>query len=186
MEQIKHIRERINKEEKHSQTLAFFQTVMIIFSLILGVLIYMKKDANGAFLYENFGISVDFNTFNSNLNDKINSLFNFSFLNDKIQDETVSTPIMYIDMGSNKYYTENQNIKMINDGSVLGVYEDEGTYSVLISYDNEVLATYSNLIDVKVKAYDYLNKGEVFATYQESFTALFKKDNQLIKYNEAI
>ena len=30
MEQIKHIRERINKEEKHSQTLAFFQTVMII------------------------------------------------------------------------------------------------------------------------------------------------------------
>ena len=80
----------------------------------------------------------------------------------------------------------NQNIKMINGGSVLGVYEDEGKYSALISYDNEVLATYSNLIDVKVKAYDYLNKGEVFATYQESFTALFKKDNQLIKYNEAI
>ena len=186
MEKIKQIRERINKEEKHSSTLSFLQILMVILSIILGVLIYMKKDANGTFLYENFGISVNFDNFNSNVNQKINSLFDFSIFNKENIDQTVSTPIMYIEKENNNFYCENQNIKMLNDGTILGVYDNDGTYSILISYDNEVLASYSNLKEVSVKPYDNLVKGEVFATYIDSFVALFKKDNQIIKYNEAI
>ena len=75
---------------------------------------------------------------------------------------------------------------MLDGGVILGVYEDDEYYTVLVSYNNGVLASYSNLEEVIVKQYDTLDKGENFAFYNQEFKAVFKKNNNLITYNEAI
>ena len=68
MMHINRIRNHINKKENKGRILSFLSLIMIILSLILGGMIYMKKDENGKFLSENFGISVNFKTFNNKVN----------------------------------------------------------------------------------------------------------------------
>ena len=79
MEQVETIRNRINKKEKKSKLLSFLSFFMAFLSIILGIMIYMKKDENGTFLNENFNVSVNFENFNSKVNKTINNLFKFEF-----------------------------------------------------------------------------------------------------------
>lgn len=186
MSKITRIRNRIGKVEKKNKVLTFLSILMIGLSLVLGVMIYAKKDENGAFLKENFNISVNFKTFNSKVNTIVNDLFEFDLSANDKKDEMVSSPVMYIELGNDMYSSDSSSVSMLHNGTVLGVYEDDYSYSILINYENGVLASYSNLIEVNVKQYDELNKGDLFGTYEESFKVLFKKDNVIISYDEAI
>ena len=186
MMHINRIRNHINKKENKGRILSFLSLIMIILSLILGGMIYMKKDENGKFLSENFGISVNFKTFNNKVNSLVNSLFKFEFENKKNNDQLVSNRVMYIPLENNMFTSEDTSVSMLHDGVILGVYQENESYSLLVSYNNGVVASYSALNEVIVKQYDELNKGEKFASYQDSFKVLFKKEGKLISYNEAI
>ena len=74
---------------------------------------------------------------------------------------------------------------MLDDGIVLGVYEKDYQKSILVSYSNGVLASYSLCEDVLVKQYDQLEKGDVLSSYTDNFKVLFRKDNKLVNYYEA-
>ena len=145
----------------------------------------MKKDENGSFLYKNFSIDCNFKSFNDKANKLVDSLFDFNVVNMK-EDELVSNPIIYIEHEDNMYSSASQEVQMLNDGMILGVFEDNDYYSILIEYKNGVLASYQMLENVNVKQYDQLKKGDCFAYYNESFKVLFKKDGKLINYNEAL
>ena len=184
MEQVKTIRNRINKKEKKSKLLSFLSFFMAFLSIILGIMIYMKKDENGTFLSENFNVSVNFENFNSKVNKTINNLFKFEFEN-KNNDKLVSNGISYIELGDNLFSSEDNSVKMIEDGVIIGVYENNDSTSILVNYENGVIASYSLVDDVLVKQYDQFNKGDVIGSYSDSFKVLFKKDDQIVSYVEA-
>lgn len=186
MEKITKIRNRISKTESKNKILNFFSLIMVILSICLGIMIYAKKDENGAFLKENFGVSYNFSEFNMKANSIINDLFKFDLSKNDKNDEQVNNQVTYIELGQNLFSSGSTSIEMMHNGIILGVYKDEYTYSLLVNYENGVLASYSNLLDVNVKQYDELDKGEVIGSYEESFKVLFKKDNKIISYNEAI
>ena len=74
---------------------------------------------------------------------------------------------------------------MIDDGIILGSYKEKNdTYSVIVSYENGVVASYSNLSSINVMNYDKLKENDVIGSYYDSFKALFKKDGRLISINE--
>ena len=186
MENINQIRNRINKKESKSTLLSFLSLIMLLISFVLGGMIYMKKDENGTFLKENFGLNVNFKTFNNRVNIIINDLFKFEFEEKNVGNQLVSNPVNYIQLNDNMFSCEDTSISMLNDGVVLGVYEEGDNYTILINYDNGVLASYSSIQEVLVKEYDQLEKGDKFASYYDSFKVLFKKDGVLISYDEAI
>ena len=185
MEQVNQIKKRLNKEEKKSKIISFFTVFLAFLSIALGCMIYMKKDQNGTFLKENFNIDVSFEPFNSKVNGIIDSLFKLELNKDK-NEAPVSNNVYYIEKGNNLFETSDNGVNMLDGGVILGVYEDKELYTVLVSYNNGVLASYSNLEEVIVKQYDTLDKGDNFAFYNQEFKAVFKKNNNLITYNEAI
>ena len=63
MESIKNIRNRINKNNK-KHVLTILSVICAMLSIILGVLIYMKKDENGVFLKNNFNVNMNFTNVN--------------------------------------------------------------------------------------------------------------------------
>ncbi len=184
MEHIKQIRNRINKKETKNKVLRILSTLMLFLSIILGLMIYMKKDENGEFLAKNFGINMNFKNFNSKTEQIMNNLFKFEF-EKKNDDLLVSQEVNYIHLGDNLYNTDDNSIKMIEEGIILGVYESENNKTILVSYNNGILASYSSLEDILVKQYDQLEKGDSFASYSESFKVIFKKDNKIVNYEEA-
>ena len=185
MRKIKSVRNHILKNDKKSKILTILSILMTCISIFLGFMIYAKKDENGAFLKENFGVSYNFKTFNSKVNSIVDNLFDFN-LSSKENDKQVSTNVMYIELENNMFSSESSNVEMLNKGMIIGVFKEEYTYSVLVNYDNGVIASYSNLVDVCVKQYDSLDKGDTFGYYEESFKALFKKNDKIITYNEAL
>lgn len=184
MEQVNKIRKHINKKESKNKFLSFLSVIMAFLSIILGVMIYMKKDENGEFLSKNFGISVNFENFNSKTNDLINNLFKFEFEN-KNNEQLVSNEVKYIEIGNDLFSSEDNAVRMVDDGVIIGVYDNNESSTILVSYLNGVLASYSLVENVLVKQYDELKKGDVISSYSDSFKVLFKKNNQLVSYGEA-
>ena len=185
MKKINKIRSRIKGTTNKNKVFEVLSIFMICISLFLGFMIYAKKDQNGKFLKENFGISTNFTSFNTKVNSFVNSLFNYDLNPSKNNDQSVSNHVLYVELGNDFYSSESNEVNVINNGVVLGVFEDNFTYTVLINFDNGVVGCYSNLTDSKVKQYDRLKKGESLGHYEQSFKALFKKDDKIITYNEA-
>lgn len=160
-----------------------FSGIFAILSILLGFLIYAKKDANARFLKENFNINVDFTSLNESISKTLSSLFSFGLQDNKI--EMVNANIQYLNLGENNYKTLDNSVCMLDDGIILGSYkENNNTYSVIVSYENGVVASYSNLYSINVMNYDKLKENDVIGSYNTSFKALFKKDGKLISINE--
>lgn len=170
---------------KKNIILSTFSWFFAILSIILGMMIYAKKDVNAVFLKNNFGIEADFTSFNSKINDALNSVFKFGIFEKKDDERLVDNKINYISLGDNYYKTDDQQIYMLDDGIILGAYkEKDDTYSLVVSYSNGVIASYSNLDSIKVKNYDELKKNDPIGGYMDSFKVLLKKDGKLILIDE--
>ena len=190
MESIKNIRNRINKNNK-KHVLTILSVICAMLSIILGVLIYMKKDENGVFLKNNFNVNMNFTNVNNNIDKFINSLFSFSFLNGNINksDQMVSGNNFYyhVEDLNHQFFSENNEIAMLDHGVVYFVGEEEdGTYSILVEYNNDVIAAYYNVLQPQVKTYDVLKVGDTIGYYQDSFKALFKYNDKLISYEDVL
>lgn len=190
MESVKNIRNRITKNKKH-KVLTILSIVCAIASIILGVLIYMKKDENGTFLKNNFNVNVNFSNVNNNIDKFVSSLFSFNLLtgNSNANDQMVQGNNLYYraEEQDHHFYSENNEIAMLNHGVVYYVGEEEdGTYSILVEYNNDVIAAYYNVLQPLVKTYDVLKVGDTIGYYQDSFKALFKHNDKLISYEDVL
>lgn len=182
MDIIRKIRNRLGKKDKVNLFYRISCSILICISIILGFLIYAKKDEEATFLNENFNINVNF----SKMNSWINDLFNFKKTSNNEYFPVANNKI-YLPIGKDLYQTDSNEIFMINKGIILGVnQESDASYTLLISYDNGVIASYFNIVTCLVKEYDQLQKGEIIGYYNESFKALFKKGDSLVNYEDAV
>lgn len=86
-----------------------------------------------------------------------------------------------LDVGLN-YLVPNKS-----NGIVIFVGEKEGYgNTVIIQQSDGVDVWYSNLKEVNISLYDYINKGELIGMCDNNLYLVFKKDGVVLNYNEHI
>ena len=170
--QVKEVKER--KVHRFNSLYVFGISFLLLISICMGGLIYAKYNPEG----EIFGIS--FTTINERFED-----FLAVFKNDDSASK-VDANVKYIHISNNYYKCEGNSVLALRSGSVSKVSKDKDNYFVLIHYDNDVDAYYYDLIDLNVKENETLNSGDNIASYKKQFKVIFKKNNTLINYEEAI
>lgn len=189
MESIDKIKRRIEKQynQKRISLWRTLSLLCMIFSMIMGFLIYAKKDENANFLKEHFNVEASFTNMNQNISSFLNSIFNFDiFKSSTGGDQMVDATVSYINEGNNLYSSEGNQVSMLKNGTILFTSSDNDGKIIITSYDNGVVATYFMLSSLEVKVYDYLKQGDIIGTYEGQFKVLFSKDNKLISYEEAL
>ena len=58
--------------------------------------------------------------------------------------------------------------------------------SLIIQYDNGVIASYFDIYDITCSSFDEINKNEALGTYIDKFRVLFRKGNELLTLHDAI
>jgi hypothetical protein len=168
---------------KPSKIYKFSMFCLIIMAMFLSVALYAKKDENGNFLKNTFGINVNFASFNK----IINKLIDFRVV-DSITtgDIPVSNIPSYVHMGNDKYVNGGSEVTSIDDGVVTYIYSDENGYSIIVENDSGFRSVYSNLIDVSVKVNDRIYFDSVIGVVQENVNIVFSKENNKITYEQVL
>lgn len=172
-----------NKYSKPSKLYKISMFTLIIMALFLSVALYAKKDENGKFLKDNFGISVNFTTFNKT----INNLINFRLVENIESGElAVSNVPNYVHIGNDMYVNGGSEVTSIDDGVVTYIYSDESGYLVIVENDSGFRSVYSNLLDVSVKVNDRIYFNSVIGVVEEEVKIVFSKNNEKITYEQVI
>jgi len=178
--------EVIEMERLYTKPSKFYKVVMftlIIMALFLSVAVYAKKDENGNFLKDKFGINVNFTSFNKTMN----KLINFRVFDTVItNDSPVSSVPNYVHMGDDVYVNGGSEITSIDDGIVTYVYNDETGYLVIVENDSGFRSVYSNLVDVSVKVNDRVYFDSVIGVVNEEVKIVFSKNNKKITYEQVL
>lgn len=178
--------EVVEMERVYSKPSKMYKITMftlIILALFLSVAVYAKKDENGKFLKDTFGINVNFTTFNKTMN----KLIDFRVV-DKVSDSdfAVSNVPNYIHMGEDVYVNGSSEITSIDDGVVTYVYSDEEGYLVIVENDSGFRSIYSNLLDVNVKVNDRVYFDSVIGIVEEEVKIIFSKNNEKLTYEQVL
>lgn len=157
--------------------------ILLIMALFLSVALYAKKDENGKFLKSQFGIDINFASFNKT----INNLLDFRVIDSiSITDSPVSNVPSYIHKGNDIYTNGSSEITSIDDGVVTYIYSDESGYLVIVENDSGFRSVYSSLVDISVKVNDRVYFDSIIGVVNEDVSIIFSKDNEKITYEQAI
>ena len=178
--------EAIDIERKYSKPSKLYKTSMfclVVMALFLSLAVYAKKDQNGRFIKDAFGIDVNFTSFNK----AMNKLINFRVVDTIIEgDIAVSNVPNYVHLGDDLYVNGSSEVKSIDDGVVTYIYSDETGYLVIIENDSGFRSIYSNLVEVSVKVNDRVYFESVVGVVEEKVKIIFSKDNEKITYEQVI
>lgn len=190
MNEIEKLRRSIASKSapKHSKVLQYLSYLMVIFSLALGFLIYAKKDYNSTFINNLFDTDFSFQSMNAEISKTLDNIFNFNLFDDDSETKPVAGSVQYISLGNNLYQTEDQEIPLLNDGTIIYAkkQDQDQKYDIMVNYTNGAVAIYFDLDDCLVTNYDILSRGDIIAHYQTSFKVLFYRNDALISYEEAL
>lgn len=157
--------------------------ILIIMALFLSVALYAKKDENGNFLKTNFGINVNFSSFNKT----VNKLLDFRVVDSiSSNDKPVSNVPNYIHKGNDVYINGGSEVTSIDDGVVTYIYNDETGYLVIVENDTGFRSVYSSLVDINVKVNDRVYFNSVIGVVEEEVNIVFSKDNEKITYEQVL
>ena len=186
MSELEIIKKRIesNKENKKSKLYKLTMTLFIILSLGIGFLIYARIDPNASALNKLLNTNYNFNALNSNIDKFINGMFNFNVFDDDSLE--VDGDVMYVQLEDDYYVYEDNRVVALKDGIVSYVEQKDGLYFVVVSYPNNVMASYFDIINPIVNVNDHILKKSTIGEYENSFKVVFIKDNKKISYEEAI
>jgi hypothetical protein len=157
---------------------------MTIYALFMGVAIYAKKDTNATYFNSIFKTNINFNEFN----ERINNLLDLHIISDSIKDEdlTVSGSVNYIELGDDYYISDGSLATSIDSGIVSYVNGKDDNYTVIINYDNGVMATYYDLVEVNVFNNDRVYMGDILGSYNEKVKIVFIRNDEKITYEDVI
>ena len=175
----------VEVEKKYSKPSKLYKIVMftlVIMALFLSIAVYAKKDENGSFLKNTFGIDINFVSFNKTMN----SLLDFRVVDTITDDAPVSNVPNYIHMGEDIYVNGGSEVTSIDDGVVTYVAKDDYGYLVIIENDSGFRSVYSNLVDIGVKVNDRIYFDSVIGVVEEEVKIVFSKDNQKITYEQVL
>lgn len=162
------------RRKRHNGLYVLAISTLLLISICMGGLIYAKYNPEG----EIFGIS--FSTINERFED-----FLAVFKEDNSTSK-VDANVKYIHISNNYYKCEGNSISALRKGVVSKVSSDKDSYFILINYNNDVKAYYYDLTDVNVKENQALESGDSIGTYKTQFKVIFKKNNTIINYEDAI
>ena len=93
---------------------------------------------------------------------------------------------MYVQLEDDYYVYEDNRVVALKDGIVSYVEQKDGSYFVVVSYPNNVMSSYFDIINPIVNVNDHILKNSTIGEYENSFKVVFIKDNKKISYEEAI
>ncbi len=171
------------KYTKASKLYKVSMLVLVLMALFLAIGVYAKKDENGKFLKNTFGINVNFASFNKTMN----KLINFRVVeNVTSTDAPVSNVPNYVHMGNDMYVNGSSEVKSIDDGVVTYIYGDETGYLVIVENDSGFRSVYSKMSDVSVAVNDRIYFDSVIGVVEEQVQIIFSKDNEKITYEQVL
>lgn len=189
-----------NREDKEKNEESFFKRFLfsnlikslIVLIIFLGSLIYIRQsNDNKAYfkkiVYNNsLSFARIYNLYNKYLGDLI------PFKNAK-KDETKvvsDEKIAYqsITKENNGYMlkvSKDYAVSSLKSGIVIEKREDEKYATVIKVQDKEGLViTYGMLNNTEIKLYDYVEKGEIIGSVNESLYLIFEKDDKYLSYEK--
>ena len=85
-----------------------------------------------------------------------------------------------------KLVTKNKLIPLLKDGLVVYVGEKEGYgNTIIVSGSDGIDIWYSNMDNINIKLYDYLEKGSLIGE-SSNLVLVYKKDGEVLNYNDYI
>ncbi len=163
--------------KKHHALYVFSISALLLIAAILATLIYGRNNPEGQI----FG--VPFAQINAKF-DSFLGIFSPDITSDK--DKPVQGETKYQHIKDNYYVTDDQSVRALTNGVINNVSKEGESYFVLLSYNNGVTAYYYELIDLVIKNNDVLSASDIIGGYEEQFKVIFKKNGQVISYEEAI
>ena len=178
------LREEVKSINKKGGLYKVVMGVMAIYSIFMGFAIYAKKDYDATYFNSIFNTNVNFNEFNR----KINNLLDLKIFSEETRNEdmVVSGSSNYIELGEDYYISDGFLATSIDSGVVSYVNGKDDNYTVIVVYDNGVMATYYNLIDVNVFSNDRVYLGDILGSYNEKVKIVFIRNNEKIKYEDVV
>ncbi len=145
------------KEEGVNKTTLFFLRVFISSLLLLLLVLINTK----------FNYNLDFFTKHLNftkISNSVVSLFNDS----KIKLENVNAELNYLECfyekGVNEYHSENNIVNALESGTVIKITKENNLYSVILQTSDDFLFEYSNLENIDVYLYEYIDVGKIIGS----------------------
>ena len=188
MENIDEIRDRINKKEQRSYFSNFVKTILLLFVLLLGFLIYARNDESAVLINKIFSTNISFVKMNDEIDlflSKMLANFNI-FTKNNEEDVKVNNSNLYIKDEDNYFKTNTNEVYSLFYGKVVAIQENNEKFNITVFYENEVTACYYGLTSSIVIINDLIEQGDIIGTYENNFKVLFKKNNTFITYEEAL
>ena len=173
---------------------SFFNRFLITCLLTVLVLIFCKRDYKFKKSFSDFVMGVNFNfSYINNLYSKYigNSIFFSDFFDDKtspVFNEELSYNSFepYMD-GVRVFVTGSYSVPSFNDGIVVFVGKKDGYGDVVIVNQSDgVDVWYGNLSSINVNLYDFVSKGSLLGSCSDSLFLVFKKDGNVLNYEDFI
>lgn len=178
---------KTKKDNKKKNFLSFLSSILMLFSITLGVLIYGKNDENGKWLKENFGIELSFSTINKHMSSFIDNLLDydvFSFLNK--ESINVSYESNYIYLGNDKFAKNDSAVTSIGSGVVIFTIEENGLNTIIVQHDHGYTATYKGVEEIFVKQYDRIEDKGVIGNHYGEIYIYFTINGEKKEYEDII
>lgn len=179
--------ERIHGVENNSKFLRNYLTKTLISAIIVfSVLILVNFSPNlKTIINDNlFKTNVNFAKINNFYKKYITGIFNKK---EQIVFEETNN-LKYEDYQDGvKIINNNENINLIESGIVIFIGEKENYgNTVIIQQSNGIDAWYGNVVDVKVKLYDFVEKGSILGSKNDYYYMQFQKEGKTLDYKTII
>lgn len=152
---------------------------------VLASLIYINKseDNKNKYLKFVFKETLKFNEINNYLNGLVDK--KLLFVKNKVQPVMAqpSEEITYFDKGTKFKYSQNTPVKTIESGIVVSIGQEEYGQTVVVQGIDGFDIWYSNIDNIDITIYDYINKDTIIGSTNE-LIMLIKKDGEYISYEE--
>ncbi len=176
------------EKKKHSFFLSGCIPVLTILVLLLGVLIYAKKDEKGSYLQEKLGINVSFVKLNAKVSDFADKIISLDLFNKGTLDQPVNAEPMYVSAGFNHYMNDTSTVTAVGKGTVILAQKDsKSNFLVVIQHDLGYTSAYYDLVSCNVSLYDRVDDQDVIGAYDgQSVEIIFTMNNVNYDYEKIL
>jgi len=179
-----------NNQKKPRFLVRLLSKVLVCTVILLGILITLKIDKNSnqviyKFLYEH---NINFATINNIYQKYLGDILPFQNITKKDVSQVFDEKLKYQEANIYKDGVEltvedSYLVPILESGIVVFKGEKEGYgKTVIIEQIDGTSVWYSNIDNINVKLYDYVNKGEFLAEAKKKLYLVFQKDGKYLDY----
>lgn len=174
------------KKQRKSWLYKISTSFLLLLSLTIGSLIYMRSDEDGKFLKQ-FNINVNFSKINNFVGKYLDNIFNFNlFGSGSGKTAQVDASSIYVHSSGDLYQSGTNKVISIDKGTVVYAKYIYGVATVIIEHDSGFMATYTNIEDFLVESLDRVERGDTIGVCLDYVTIYFSKDSQKLSYEEVL